>query len=108
MDPLFLDKIKPLTQNKIFPMSEAVTNSFSKLKSIIEQAVVTAIDENIPFQVETDASEVALAATLTQNNRPVAFFSHMLHGSELKHSAIEKEAQAVIESIRHWRYFLTD
>ena len=31
----------------------------------------------------------------------------MLHGSELKHSAIEKEAQAVIESIRHWRHFLT-
>ena len=105
--PYFSDKIKPLTQNKIFPMSEAATNSFSKLKSIIEQAVVTAIDENIPFQVETDASEVALAATLTQNNRPVAFFSRMLHGSELKHSAIEKEAQAVIESIRHWRYFLT-
>ena len=88
-------------------MSEAATNSFSKLKSIIEQAVVTAFDENIPFQVETDASEVALAATLTQNNRPVAFFSRMLHGSELKHSAIEKKAQAVIESIRHWRYFLT-
>ena len=47
--PYFSDKIKPLTQNKIFPMSEAATSSFSKLKSIIEQAVVTAIDENIPF-----------------------------------------------------------
>ena len=34
-------------------MSEAATNSFSKLKSIIEQAVVSAIDANIPFQVET-------------------------------------------------------
>ena len=57
-----------------------------------------AIDEEIPFQVETDASEIAVAATLTQNERPVAFFSRMLHGFELQHSAVEKEAQAVIES----------
>ena len=65
-------------------MSEAVTNSFSKLKSIIEQAVVSATDENIPFLVETDASEIALTATLAQNNQPVAFFSRMFYGSELK------------------------
>ena len=105
--PYFSDKIKPLTQSKSFPISETAMNSFNELKSIIEQAVVTAIDEEIPFQVETDASEIALAATLTQNGKPVAFFSRMLHGSELQHSAIEKEAQAVIESIRHWRHYLT-
>ncbi|KAK3738004.1 hypothetical protein QZH41_009632 [Actinostola sp. cb2023] len=51
-------------------------------------------------------SEVALAATLNQNGRPVAFFSHNLQGSELKHASIEKEAQAIIELVRHWKHFL--
>ena len=36
---------------------------------------LTAIDEIVPFEVETDASEVAIAATLNQAGYPVAFFS---------------------------------
>ena len=65
------------------------------------------IDESVPFEVETDASEVALAATVNQNGKPVAFFSRSLLSSELKHASVEKDAQAIIEAVRHWRYFLT-
>ena len=77
------------------------------MKKIIAKAVVSAVDERIPFKVETDASDVALAATLNQNGRPVAFFSRTLQESERKHSAVEKEVQAIVEAIRHWRHFLT-
>jgi len=31
----------------------------------------------------------------------MAFFSRTLHG------AIEKEAQAIIETVRHWKHYLT-
>lgn len=30
--------------------------------------------ESIPFVVQTDASDVAIAVTLTENGHPVAFF----------------------------------
>ena len=107
--PEFSNRIKPLTSCKSFPLSpEAVTTlNFDSLKKIVEEALVTAIDDTIAFEVETDASDVALAATLSQDGRPVTFFSRSLQGSELKHDAIEKEAQAIIEAIRHWRHFLT-
>ena len=60
------------------------------------------------FELETDASDIALAAVLNQNGKPVKFFSRTLHGSELKNSSIEKEASAIIEAVRHWKHFLTN
>ena len=35
---------------------------------------MSAVDENASFQMETDAYEFALAGTLNQSGRPVAFF----------------------------------
>ena len=49
---------------------------------------------------------VALSATLNQNNRPVAFFSRSLTKSELQHSSVEKEAAAIVEAVRKWSHFL--
>ena len=105
--PRFSDRIKPIASCKSFPLPPPAVEAFESLKKTIEDAVVTAIDETTPFEVETDASEVAIAATLNQNGKPVAFFSRTLQGSELKHASIEKEAQAIIEAVRHWRHFLT-
>ena len=68
---------------------------------------IPAMDENLPFEVETDASEVALAATLNQAGRPVAFFSRTLQEPEVRHPSVEKEAQAIIESMRYWKHYLT-
>ena len=61
---------------------------FESLKKTKEESFVTAIDESIPFDVETDPSEFALAATLSQNEKPVAFFSRTLQGNELKHASL--------------------
>jgi len=104
--PKLSDRIKPLPSCKTVPLSSTAVEEFENLKTI-EDAIVTASDETIPFEVETDASEVALAATLNQNGKPVVFFSQTLQGSRLKHASIEKEAQAIIEGVRHWRHFLT-
>lgn len=69
--------------------------------------MVRVIDEAVPFEVETDAFDSTIAAVLTQARRPVAFFSRTLQGPERRHAAVEKEAKAIIESVRQWRHYLT-
>jgi transposase InsO family protein len=103
----FSMKVSPLVQVDSFPLNQVQLDAFQLLKNEIAESVVAAVEENAPFQLETDASHSALAATLNQSGRPVAFFSRTLRGSELHHSSVEKEAQAIVEAVRYWRYFLT-
>ena len=105
--PKFSDKIAPLVSNKHFPLSSAAEEAFQKLKLEIEQSVVQSIDESLPFELECDASDLAIAAVLNQGGRPVAFFSRTLQASEKKWPPVEKEACAIIESVRYWRHYLT-
>ena len=69
--------------------------------------VVHAVDETAPFQVEINASKFVLAATLGQKSRPIAFFSRTLSKIEQNHSAVEKEAAAIIETVCNCKDYLT-
>ena len=75
-------------------MSKAAKDAFQRIKLEIEKSVVKTVDEN------SDASSYVIAATLSQGGRPVAFFSRTLSASEQRHSAVEKEAAAIVESLR--------
>ncbi|KRX47069.1 Retrovirus-related Pol polyprotein from transposon gypsy, partial [Trichinella murrelli] len=97
-------KIRPLIDTKTFPVSSEAKAAFEQIKTDIENSAVRAVDENLPFELATDASDVAIAAVLNQLGRPVAFFSRTLQGPEKRYAAIEKEAQAIIEAIRHWKH----
>ncbi|XP_047989823.1 uncharacterized protein LOC125229088 [Leguminivora glycinivorella] len=102
----FSEKIQPLIKNSNFPLDESAQRSFQLLKSDIKRAALIAIDDKETLTVETDASDFAIAATLSQKGRPVAFFSRTLSDGERKHAAVEKEACAIVESLRKWRHYL--
>lgn len=72
--PNFSTKIQPLASNEIFPLSENSLETFKSIKAEIAKSAVTIIDNKTQLTVETDASDYAIAATLSQEGRPIAFF----------------------------------
>ena len=98
----FSNKIRPLVKNNTFPIPEEVKSAFDTLKNDLKDASLTAIDPTQTLIVETDASKFAIGATLTQNGRPVAFFSRTLKPHEVKLHPVKKEAFAIVESLQQW------
>ena len=105
--PKFSDKIRPLITANLFPLDSESIKTFENFKEEIEKALLHSVNEKIPPVVETDASDIAIAATLNQANCPVAFFSRTLTTTEQKHSSIEKEACAIVESVKKWSHYLS-
>ena len=69
--------MQPLFQATSFPLSKVAINAFSELKQSLVQEAFQNIEEDAPFNIETDASDVAVSATFNPKNRPVAFYSRV-------------------------------
>ena len=95
----------PPYYEKVRPLIEAMF-AIKSLKDTLATATLQPIDFSQPLTVETNAFEFAIAATLNQDGRAVAFHSRTLSLSEQRHLAIEKKAYANVEALRKWRHLL--
>ena len=107
--PQFSERNRPLnlaiTCNN-FPLSKESAEAFESLKETLLNCCLSYIRDDVPFQVDCDASEHSVAATLSQEGRPVAFFSKTLNKSEKVYPVVEKEALAIMEAVRRWSHYL--
>ena len=104
--PKFSDRSYPLAKATSFPLSTEEIRAFNDLKEGLLRAHLVTPNDNHELRVECDASKVAIAATLSQNGRPVAFMSRTLSPTEQRYPTVEREATAIVEAVRKWAHFL--
>jgi len=107
---------KPLTKltRKDHPWmwNELAAQAFEELKKAFTTApVLIHPDTQKPFTLETDASNFAYGACLSQKGEdgklhPVAFLSKSMSPAELNYDIYDKEMLAVVRSLQAWRHYL--
>lgn len=86
--------------------------SFNDIKSAIcSNCVLAHYDPSLVTLVSTDASNVGIAGVLSQvdskgDERPVAFCSRSLSPAERKYSVLDKEALALVYSVKYFHQYL--
>ena len=81
--------------------------TFTKMKEALTSPPVLQLpDFSVPFVVECNACGVGIGAILSQQNRPIAFFSEALKGAALALLTYEKEMLAIVKAVRKWRPYL--
>ena len=63
-------------------------------------------DFNLPFKIHTDASHTQLGAVISQNNKPIAFYSKKLQPAQRQYTTTEHELLSIIETLKEFKNIL--
>ncbi len=86
---------------------EVHQSSFHHVKATItNNAVLAYPDYSKVFEIYTDASSKQLGAVITQDNRPIAFFSRKLSNAQRKYSITKIDLLAIFETLKEFKGML--
>ena len=86
---------------------EVHQKAFNDVKAVIAKDVALAYpDYSKEFEIYTDASSKQMGAVITQQNRPIAFFSRKLSETQQKYSVTEIELLAIVETLKEFKGML--
>ena len=99
-------------KDRKFEWTQRAEEAFLQLKQqFLEEPILAMFDPTKRTVVETDASDIAIGAVLSQPDEqqrlhPVAYHSRKMTGPELNYDVHDKELLAIVESFKIWKVYL--
>jgi hypothetical protein len=59
-----------------------------------------------PFVIHTDASDFQLGAVISQQNKPIAYYSRKLPPAQTRYTTTERELLSIVETLKEFRNIL--
>ena len=72
-------------------------------KVIARQTMLAYPDFNKPFQIHTDASHLQLGAVISQDGKPIAFYSRKLNPAQTRYTTMERELLSIVETLKEYQ-----
>lgn len=90
-----------------FKWTEVEQKAFETIKKIIGRETLLAYPNfNETFDIHTDASHLQLGAVISQQGRPIAFYSRKLQPAQTRYTTTERELLAIVETFKAFRNIL--
>ena len=98
---------KNKTKKKAWYWSNVHQEAFDKIKEALAREVLLAYPKyRERFDIYTDASTRQLGAVITQDGKPIAFFSRKLSKAQQKYSITELELLSIVECLKEFKGML--
>ena len=96
-------------QQDKFLWDENAQKAFELVKSKIANDALLALPNFLkPFDVHADSSVYQLGGVVSQEGRPIAFFSKKLNAVQKNYLITEKELLSIVETLKEFKYLLLD
>jgi transposase InsO family protein len=97
-----------LVSNKVsFVWGAEQQEAFDAMKAAIaKETLLVFPDFNEEFHVHTDASNYQLGAVISQNGKPLAFYSRKLNPAQQRYTTGEQELLGIVETLKEFRNIL--
>ncbi|KAK3737844.1 hypothetical protein QZH41_004781 [Actinostola sp. cb2023] len=99
--------IRELTRKDVeWQWSEKQEKAFAEVKRAVTEApVLRYYDPKKDLEIQCDASQSGLGATLMQEGKPIAYASRALSECETRYAQIEKEMLAIVYSLEKFHQY---
>ena len=81
--------------------------AFQQVKQLVVKDTMLAFPNfNLKFVIHTDASDRQLVAVISQNRKPIAFYSRKLNSAQRRYTTTERELLSIVETLREFKNIL--